>query len=146
MTTPMMLWSMIPRLPSRPSKNRSLHTLFKLPWLTTTPELTRTKKSLEIAKGAVTFKGNNLLGLAEHYFLGLIWLIIRSISVMAGPEALVRRSSRVFTSRALRASSPAFTIIPHFTHISILSSVGRLVHFGMNSEASFVFPAPNISL
>lgn len=145
MTAPMMLWSTT-RLPSQPRKNRSRQTWFKLPWLMTTPELTRTKKSLEIAKGAMTFEGNNVLGLAEHYFLGLIWLIIRSISVMAGPEALVRRSSRVFTSRALRASSPAFTIIPHFTHISILSSVGRLVHFGMNSEASFVFPAPNISL
>lgn len=80
------------------------------------------------------------------YFLGLSWLIIRSISEAAGPEALPRSSSRVLKSLALRASSPAFTIIPHLTHISTLSSTGRLVHLGTNSEASFVFPAPKISL
>lgn len=71
---------------------------------------------------------------------------MRSISVLAGPDALVRRSSRVFMSLALWASSPAFTIIPHFTHISILSATGKLVHFGTKIEASFVFPAPRTSL
>lgn len=80
------------------------------------------------------------------YFRGLSWLIIRSISTAAGPEALAWRSSRALTFFALKASSPAFAIMPHFTHISILSSAGKLVHLGTNNEASFVFPAPKISL
>lgn len=81
-----------------------------------------------------------------HYFLGLSWLIMRSISVAAGPEALVRSTSRVLRSLAFCASSPALTIIPHFTHISIRSAGLRLVHFGTNTDASFVFPAPRTSL
>lgn len=82
----------------------------------------------------------------HDYFFGRSCAIMRSISETAGPDAFVLSTSRVLTSLALRASSPAFTISPHFTHISIRSSTGRCVHFGIKVDASLVFPAPRISL
>lgn len=82
----------------------------------------------------------------HDYFFGRSCAIMRSISETAGPDAFVLSTSRVLTSLALRASSPAFTISPHFTHISIRSSTGRCVHLGIKVDASLVFPAPRISL
>jgi hypothetical protein len=46
----------------------------------------------------------------------------------------------------LNASSPALATMPHFTHISMRSETGRLVHLGMKVAASLVFPAPRTSL
>lgn len=139
----MIPWQMSLRHPSRPSQNHNQQP--RIPWPKTTQALTRMRKSLELGNRVVKLPSNQCTGLVRCYYF-LSWLIIRSISEMADPEALVRRSSRVSTSLVRWASSPAFTIIPHFTHISILSSTGRLVHFGTNEEASFVFPAPNTSL
>lgn len=73
-------------------------------------------------------------------------MIILSISESCDPVALSLKSSSVFISLALRASSPALFTNPHFTHISTRSAGLRFVHFGMNVEASFVFPAERISL
>lgn len=142
----MILWPMLLQNPSRPTRrNHEQH-----PWPKNPQTQTRTRKSLELEKRGnmvVKLAGNcnQCMGLVRCYYF-LSWLIIRSISEMADPEALVRRSSRLSKSLIRWASSPALTIMPHFTHISILSSTGRLVHFGMNEEASFVFPAPSTSL
>lgn len=72
--------------------------------------------------------------------------IIRSISSISFPEAFVRNSSNAARSLALSASSAAFTAIPHFTHISIRSAGVRVVHLGMNTDATRGLPAPSISL
>ena len=71
---------------------------------------------------------------------------MRSISSAEFPVALVLRSSSMFLSFALSASSPAFEIMPHLIHISARSAMVRDVHFGMNREAIFGLPAPRISL
>ena len=72
--------------------------------------------------------------------------IILSISPTAPAPALPLSISSPFISLALRSSSPAFTTIPHFTNISLLSCAVNAVHFATNTAASFVFPAPRISL
>jgi len=79
-----------------------------------------------------------------HHRFGRSCDIILSMSASALPLALLFSNSNALRSFAFSASSPALTIIPHFTHISILSATVRFVHFGMNVDASLVFPAPRI--
>jgi len=81
---------------------------------------------------------------SNHHRFGRSCAIILSISPTALPLALLLNNSNAFTSLAFDASSPALTTMPHFTHISIRSVTGRVVHLGMNVEASFVLPAPRI--
>ena len=65
-------------------------------------------------------------------------------------EDMVNLPIRTLSNNALffafTASSPALTTSPHLIHISTLSCTLNPVHFGINTLATLVFPAPRISL
>jgi hypothetical protein len=67
-------------------------------------------------------------------------------SAVPTPAAALSLSTAA-TSFALTASSAALTRIPHFSHISITTLLCRFgAAFGINSAASFGFPALRIRL
>jgi len=82
----------------------------------------------------------------SHYHFGRSCFKSLSISKDAAPVAFDFSSSSALASLARKASSPALTILPQRTHMSILSAGGRLVHLGMKIDAALVLPATRHSL